>query len=221
MNPDVGQIDQGYERYARRYVLARLDIALIDLRGYGSIDLQLIDDRLNALDIGIGLFDVGPGNRPLFLRVAVDGLVVARFGLIDRAFTFVQRIRHLVQTGLRRIALPGQCISSIEGLLRQYQSRLRALQLRLPRGDDFRSRSDQYIGKLGLGHSHRRSHLLVFGQSFGIIDLYEHRSRGNVLAAVDRDFLDPSVYTRGYIETCCIDLTLYEKWFRPQEIEDG
>ena len=36
VDPDVGQIDQGNERYARRYVLARLDIALIDLRGYGA-----------------------------------------------------------------------------------------------------------------------------------------------------------------------------------------
>jgi hypothetical protein len=59
VDPDVGQIDQGNERHARRYIFARLDIALIDLRGYGSIDLELIDDRLNALDIGIGLFDVG------------------------------------------------------------------------------------------------------------------------------------------------------------------
>src|SRR6202035_1884532 len=58
MNTDVGQIDQGDERHARRHVLARLHIALIDLRSYGSIDLELIDDRLNALDIGIGLFDI-------------------------------------------------------------------------------------------------------------------------------------------------------------------
>jgi hypothetical protein len=63
--------------------------------------------------------------------------------------------------------------------------------------------------------------LLVFGQSFGIIDLYEHRSRSHVLAAVDGDFLDPSVDTRGYIEARCIDLALYEQWFRSQEIEDG
>src|SRR5207244_9428208 len=76
MNPDVGQIDQGNERNARRYILARLHIALIDLRSYGSIDLELIDDRLNALDIGICLFDAGPGNSSLFFCVAVDSLLV-------------------------------------------------------------------------------------------------------------------------------------------------
>src|SRR6202035_6035953 len=76
VDPDVGQIDQGYERHTRRYIFARLHIALIDLRGDGGIDHELIDDRLNALDIGIGLFDVGPGNGPLFFGVAVDGLVV-------------------------------------------------------------------------------------------------------------------------------------------------
>ena len=55
----------------------------------------------------------------------------------------------------------------------------------------------------------------------GIIDPYEHGLRRNVLAALDGYFLDPSVDARGYIEPCCIDLTLYEQWFRSQEIEDG
>jgi hypothetical protein len=63
--------------------------------------------------------------------------------------------------------------------------------------------------------------LLVLGQSFGIIDLYEDSSCRNVLATFDRDLLDPSVDARGYIEACCINLALYEKWFRSQEIEDG
>jgi hypothetical protein len=63
--------------------------------------------------------------------------------------------------------------------------------------------------------------LLVLRQSFWVIDLYEDRARRNVLATFDRDALDPSVDARGYIEACCIDLTLYEKWFRSKEIEDG
>ena len=112
-------------------------------------------------------------------------------------------------------------MSAVKGLLRQHQSRLRALHFRFPRGNGFRPRSDEYIGKLGLGNSRCRPHLLVFGQSFGIIDTYEDSSRRNVLATFDGYFLDPSVDTRGYIEACCIDLTLYEKWFRSQEIEDG
>jgi hypothetical protein len=61
---DIGQIDPRYERHARRHIFARLDIALLDLRGDGSIDHQLIDDGLNALDIGIGLFDIGLADRP-------------------------------------------------------------------------------------------------------------------------------------------------------------
>src|ERR1700722_16862848 len=105
MNPDVGQIDQGNQRYAGRYIFARLDIALIDLRGNGGIDNELIDDRLNALDIGIGLFDAGSGNGPLLFGVATDRLLVGRFGLIDGAFAFVQRISRLVEAGLRRVAL--------------------------------------------------------------------------------------------------------------------
>src|SRR5262249_25467744 len=82
VDPDVVQIDQGHERHARRYIFARLDIALVDLRSDGSIDHELIDDRLNALDIGIGLFDTGLGDRPLLFRVAIDGLLIGRFGLI-------------------------------------------------------------------------------------------------------------------------------------------
>src|ERR1700722_3138816 len=76
VDPDVGQIDQGNQRHARRYIFARLYIALIDLRGEGGIDHELIDDRLNALDIGIGLFDVGLGDSPLLFGVAIDGLLV-------------------------------------------------------------------------------------------------------------------------------------------------
>ncbi len=76
VDPDIGQIDQGDEWHARRNIFARLHIALIDLRGNGSIDNQLIDDGLHALDIGIGLFDIGLGNRPFFPCVAIDSLIV-------------------------------------------------------------------------------------------------------------------------------------------------
>ena len=138
----------------------------------------------------------------------------------DGVFAFMQRICHLVEAGLRRISLLGQCVSSLEGLLRQYQRRLRALHFCFPCGDGFHPCSDEYVGKLCLGNSHRRSHLFELGDSLRIVDAYEHSLRGNVLAALDGYFLDPSVDTRGYIEPCCIDLALYEQWFRSQEIED-
>ena len=109
----------------------------------------------------------------------------------------MQRIGHLVEAGLRRIALLGQCMSAIIGLLRQHESRLRPLKLRLPRGNSFHPCSDENIGKLRLGNNLCRSHLLVFGESFGIVDPHEDSRRRNVLATFDRYFLDPPVDTRG------------------------
>ena len=64
-------------------------------------------------------------------------------------------------------------------------------------------------------------HLFEFGQGLGIVDPHEDSARRHVLAALDRDLLDPPVDTRGYIEPRCIDLALYEQRFRSQEIEDG
>ena len=109
----------------------------------------------------------------------------------------MQRIGHLVEAGLRRVALLSQCMSAVKGLLRQHQRCLRALHLRFPCSNGFRSCSGEYVGKLGLCNSLCRTHLLVFGQGFGIIDPYEHRACSDILATCDRDFLDPSVHTRG------------------------
>src|ERR1700722_19306965 len=38
VDPDVGQIDQGYEWHTRRYIFARLHIALTNLEGEGGKD---------------------------------------------------------------------------------------------------------------------------------------------------------------------------------------
>ncbi len=132
----------------------------------------------------------------------------------------MQRIGHLVEAGLRRIALLGQSVGAVETFLRQNESGLRALQLRLPRGDDFHPGSDEYVGKLCLGNGHRRSHLFELCDSLRIIDAYEHSVRRDVLAALDGYFLDPSVDPRGDVEPRCIGLALHEQWFRPQEIEE-
>ena len=221
MDPDVGQIDQGDERHARRHIFAGLDIALIDLRGDRRVDDQLIDDRLNALDIGIGLFDIGLGDRPFFPGVAVDGLFVGRFGLIDGALGFVQRVGHLVEARLRRVALRGQGVGAVEAFLRQHQGRLRALKLRLPRGDDLRPGPDQDVGKLGIGNGHCRFHLFELGDRLRIIDADEHSLCRNILAALDGDFLDPSVDARGDVEPRRIDLALHKQRDWPQQIEEG
>src|SRR6266851_9824978 len=112
-------------------------------------------------------------------------------------------------------------MGAVKGLLRQHQGRLRALQLRLPRGNGLHPGSDEYIGKLGLGNSHRRFHLFELGDSLRIVDPYEHGIRRDVLAALDGYFLDPSVDPRGDVEPRRVRLALHEQWFRPQEIEEG
>jgi hypothetical protein len=73
-------------------------------------------------------------------------------------------------------------MGTVKGLLRQHQSRLRPLKLRLPCGYGFNTCSDEHIGKLGLGDSHRCLHLFELGNGLGIVDPYEHGLRRDVLA---------------------------------------
>ena len=133
----------------------------------------------------------------------------------------MQRIGHLVEAGLRRVALLGQGVGAVEGLLRQHESRLRALHLRFPRGDDLRPCSDQHVGKLGIGNGLCRLHLLELGDRLRIIDPDEHSPCRNVLAALDGNFLDPSVDARGDIKPRRIGFALHKQRFRPQQIEEG
>ena len=126
----------------------------------------------------------------------------------------MERVGCLIEAGLRRVALLGQRVSAVIGLLRQHQSCLRPLKLRLPRGNGFHPRSDEYVGKLGLRNGFCRSHLLAFGKGFGIVDPYELGPRRYVLTPFNGYFLHPSVDTRGDIEPRRIDLALNEQWFR-------
>jgi hypothetical protein len=100
-------------------------------------------------------------------------------------------------------------------------STLRTFQLRLPRCDDFRPGSDEYIGKLRLGNRHRRLHLLELRDRLGIIDPGEYGVCRDVLAVLDRYFLDPSIDPSRYVQPGCIGLALYQQRFRTQEIEHG
>ena len=52
VDPEVVEIDQRHQRHAGRDVFARLDVALVDLRGHRRVDHHLIDDRLHGLDVG-------------------------------------------------------------------------------------------------------------------------------------------------------------------------
>src|SRR5262249_18071218 len=58
VDPLVAKIDQGDQGHAGRDVFARLDVALIDLRGDRRVDRHLIDDGFDGFDIGYRLADV-------------------------------------------------------------------------------------------------------------------------------------------------------------------
>jgi hypothetical protein len=63
--------------------------------------------------------------------------------------------------------------------------------------------------------------LLVFGERFWIVDPYENSPRRDILAALDRYFLDPSVDARSDIKPRRIGLALHEQRLRPQEKKEG
>src|SRR5438445_106793 len=86
--------------------------------GAGLTDSLLVD-RLPGLARGAGLAELRLGALMLLARVAVDGLLVGRLGLVRRPLAFVQRIGRLVQPGDRRIPTLGQLADAIIGLLRQ------------------------------------------------------------------------------------------------------
>src|SRR6516225_6969079 len=67
---------------ARRDVFAGLHIALVHLRGYRRVDHHLLDDRLHGRDVGDRLLHGRCGDFVLLFGVAVDRLLVCRFGLI-------------------------------------------------------------------------------------------------------------------------------------------
>src|SRR5262249_46565676 len=58
VDPQVAKIDQGDQRHAGRHVFARLDVALVDLRGDRRVDRHLLDDGLDGFDVGCRLADV-------------------------------------------------------------------------------------------------------------------------------------------------------------------
>src|SRR5262249_40919027 len=119
VDPHVIEIDQGYQRHAGRDVFAGLHVALVDLRGYRRVDHHLLDDRLHGRDVGDRLLHGRCGDFVLLFGVAVDRLLVRRFGLIYVALAFMQRIGRLVEPRNRRVAVLGQLADAVVGLLCQ------------------------------------------------------------------------------------------------------
>ena len=166
------------------------------------------------------LLYVRHGDLALFGGVAVDRLLIGGFRLIGRALTFMQGIRHLVEPRLRRVALLGQLADTVVGLLRQDHARLRPLQCRLARRDDFRPRARIDVGKLGVGYGLGRHRLLALGDVFGIVDPHQHRSGRDVLSARHRNVGDPPVDARGDVEPRRIDFALDQQRLRAHEKPD-
>src|SRR5215831_7617948 len=117
VDPHVIEIDQGYQRHAGRDVFAGLHVALVHLRGYRRVDHHLLDDRLHGRDVGDRLLHGRCGDFVLLFGVAVDRLLVGRFGLIYVALAFMERIGRLVEPRNRRVAVLGQLADAVVGLL--------------------------------------------------------------------------------------------------------
>src|SRR5215471_12609769 len=60
VDPHVVQVNESYQWHARRYIFARLNVALVDLRSHWRIDQHLVDDRLNGRDVSRRLLSRWP-----------------------------------------------------------------------------------------------------------------------------------------------------------------
>jgi hypothetical protein len=60
----------------------------------------------------------------------------------------------------------------------------------------------------------------LLGDCLGVVDLNEHGTRGDVLAAQDRDLCDAPVDPRGDVEPRRVDLALHQQRHRPHQIPD-
>ena len=133
----------------------------------------------------------------------------------------MQRVGRLVEPRNRRIAVLGQLADAVEGLLRQDHARLRPLQRRLARRDHLHAGADVDVGELRRGDDLSGERLLVLGNRFRIVDLDQHGTGGDVLAALDRDLAYPAVDTGRDVEPCRIDLALHEKRLGTHQVPDG
>ena len=168
-----------------------------------------------ALMSATAFADVRRRDLALFARVAVDRLLVGRFGLVDGTLALVQGIGRLVEPRLRSVAMLGQLADAVVGFLRQDHAGLRPLQRGLARRDDLRARADVDIGELCFGHDLGGQRLLVLGDRLGIVDAHQHGAGGNVLAALHRDIGDAAVDPRGDVEARGVHLALHQQGLRP------
>jgi hypothetical protein len=173
---------------------------------------------LNSLDVGDGFADVCLSDLMLFARVAVNGLLVSRFGLIRCALAFVQGVGHLIEPRLRRIPARGQLASTIVVLLGQDHARLGSLQRRLARRDHLRPRACVDVGELRLGYNLGGQRLLVLGNCLRVVDLDQHGAGVDVLAALDGNLRHAPVNPGSQIEARRVDLALHKERLRSHQI---
>src|SRR5262249_36942650 len=97
VDPHVVQVNESYQWHARRYIFARLNVALVGLGSHWCVDHHLVDDRLHGRDVSRSFLHRGCGDLALFFGVAVYRLVVGRFSLIHRTLALMQSIGRLVE----------------------------------------------------------------------------------------------------------------------------
>jgi hypothetical protein len=75
----------------------------------------------------------------------------------------MQRVGHLIEPRLRRIAVLSQLADAFVGLLRQHERRLRPIERRLAPRDDLRSGASVDIRELSIGDGLCGERLFVLG----------------------------------------------------------
>ena len=156
----------------------------------------------------------------LLVGVAVDRLLVGRFGLVGGALALVQGIGRLVEPRLRRIAMLGQLADAVIGLLRKDHAGLRPLERGLARRDHLRARAGIDIGELRIGDDLGGQRLLVLRERLRIVDPHQHGAGGNILPALHRNVGDTPVDPRGDVEARGVHLALHQQGLRPHQVPD-
>jgi hypothetical protein len=90
----------------------------------------------------------------------------------------------------------------------------------LARGDDLCSGAGVDVRELRLRDDLGGDRLRLLGDCLGVVDLNEHGTFSDVLAAHDRDLSNTPVDPRGDVEPRRIDLALHQQRHRPHQVPD-
>ena len=131
-----------------------------------------------------------------------------------------QRRAVAVELRLRRVVRGHQRPRAVEGLLRQREFRLGAIDLRLALGDGLRPEPRLDTREFGLGHAQIRVALPLLRQQFGIVDADQRRALRHVLGTRHDDLPDPPVDARRHVEGARLHLALDHQRLPPGQVPD-